>query len=453
MQVSVETVQGLERKITVEVPAENIDGAVKERLQSIKKTARLKGFRPGKIPDKVVQKRFGPQVRGEVLGDLINSSFRDAVVQENLRPAGSPQITPVSGFEAPQSNKGDDSAPFTYEATFEVYPEFEPKFDNSIKVEKPIVEISDGDIKDMLDNLRKQRTEYVAVERAAADDDQVVIDFVGSVDGEEFPGGSAEAAPLVLGSGAMIPGFEDQLQGVTGGEERTITVTFPQEYHADELAGKDAEFKIKVQEVKEPVVPELNEELVKSFGIEDGNIDSLRADIKKNMDRELQQRLDARIKEQVMDGLLEMNDIEVPKALTQEEIGRLREQMAGQMPPDSDTSQLPDELFEAEANKRVRLGLVIGEIVRQQEIKADAAAVRKEVESMASSYQEPQQVIDYYYGNPELLQNIEGLILEKAVTDCVLEAASVEDKPSTFKETMNPPVAEAETEADGKESG
>ena len=439
MQVSVETVQGLERKITVEVPAENIHDAVNERLQSISKTARLKGFRPGKVPYKVVQKRFGPQVRGEVLGDLINSSFRDAVVQENLRPAGSPQIEPVSDFESK-----DTSLPFTYTATFEVYPEFEPKFDDSIKVEKPVVEITESDIQDMLDNLCKQRTEYVDVDRAAANEDQVVIDFVGSVDGEEFPGGKAEGVPLVLGSDAMIPGFETQLVGVTKGEERTINITFPEQYHAEELAGKEAVFKITVHEVKQPEVPELNEELVKSFGIEDGNIDSLRADIRKNMDRELQQRLDARIKEQVMEGLLEMNDIGVPKALTQEEIGRLREQMSGQMPPDSDMSQLPDELFEKEANKRVRLGLVIGEIVRQQEIKADAAAVRQEVEAMAASYQEPQQVIDYYYGNPELLQNIEGLVLEKAVTNCVLEAATVEDKASTFKETMNPPAADAE---------
>ncbi len=444
MQVSVETVQGLERKITVEVPAENIHDAVNERLQSISKTARLKGFRPGKVPYKVVQKRFGPQVRGEVLGDLINSSFRDAVIQEKLRPAGSPQIEPVSDFESK-----DNSLPFTYTATFEVYPEFEPKYDNSIKVEKPVVEISDSDIQEMLDNLRKQRTEYNEVDRAAADDDQVVIDFVGSVDGEEFPGGKAEGAPLVLGSGAMIPGFEEQLVGVTKGEERTINVTFPEQYHSADLAGKEAEFKITVQDVKAPEVPELNEELVKSFGIEDGNIETLRADIRKNMDRELQQRLDSSIKEQVMEGLLELNDIDVPKALTQEEIGRLREQMAGQMPPDSDTSQLPDELFEQEANKRVRLGLVIGEIVRQQEIKADAASVRQEVEAMASSYQEPQQVIDYYYGNPELLQNIEGLVLEKAVTNCVLEAATVEDKPSTFKETMNPPAAEGQEQESG----
>lgn len=439
MQVSVETVQGLERKITVEVPAENIHDAVNERLQSISKTARLKGFRPGKVPYKVVQKRFGPQVRGEVLGDLINSSFRDAVVQEKLRPAGSPQIEPVSDFESK-----DTSLPFTYTATFEVYPEFEPKFDDSIKVEKPVVDITDSDIQDMLDNLCKQRTEYVDVDRAAVDEDQLVIDFVGSVDGEEFPGGKAEGAPLVLGSDAMIPGFEKQLIGATKGEERTINITFPEQYHAEELAGKEAEFKITVHEVKQPEVPELNEELVKSFGIEDGNIDSLRADIRKNMDRELQQRLDARIKEQVMEGLLELNDIDVPKALTQEEIGRLREQMSGQMPSDSDMSQLPDELFEKEANKRVRLGLVIGEIVRQQDIKADAATVRQEVEAMAASYQEPQQVIDYYYGNPDLLQNIEGLVLEKAVTSCVLEAATVEDMPSTFKETMNPPPADAE---------
>jgi len=451
MQVSVETVQGLERKITVEVPAENIQDAVNERLQSISKTARIKGFRPGKIPYKVVQKRFGPQVRNEVLGDVINNSFRDAVVQEKLRPAGSPQIEPVSDLDSP-----DASLPFTYTATFEVYPEFEPRFDSSIKVEKAVVEISDDDVNEMVDNLCKQRTEYVDVDRASVDEDQVVIDFTGSIDGEEFEGGKAESAPLVLGSGAMIPGFEDQLVGVTKGEEKTIKVDFPEQYHASELAGKEASFDITVHAVKEPEVPELDEELVKSFGIEDGKIESLRADIRKNMDRELQQRLDASVKEQVMEGLLELNNIDVPKALIQEEIGRLREQMSGQMPPDADSSQLPDELFEGEANKRVRLGLVIGEIVRQQEIKADAAAVRQEVETMASTYQEPQQVIDYYYGNPQMLQNIEGLILEKAVTDCVLDSATVENKNSTFKETMNPePAANVseDVEAAEPESG
>jgi len=327
MQVSVETTSGLERKMTVEVPAEEISSAMKERMQSIGKTARIKGFRPGKIPLKVLQKRYGPQVRMEVIGDLVNSSYDMQDKQADVD--------------------------FTYTATFEVYPEFEPRYDDSISVEKSQVDIEESDIDDMLDNLLKQRTEYEAVQRKAENDDQIIIDFVGSLDGEEFDGGKAEKAPLVLGSGAMIPGFEDQLTGVT---------------------------------VKEAVIPEPNEELIKSFGIEDGTIESLRADIQKNMERELEQRLEAKVKQQVMDGLLEINEIDVPVALP-------------------DVNHLADELFSSEADKRVRLGLVIGEIVRRDGIRADSADVRKEVERMAATYQEPQHVIDYYYNNAELLQN------------------------------------------------
>ena len=447
MQVSIETTQGLERKMTIEVPAEEISSAVSERLQSIKKTARLKGFRPGKVPMKVVQKRFGPQVRLEVLGDVINSSFRDAVVQEQLRPAGSPQFEPLSDPEEKQPD-----LPFTYTATFEVYPEFEPKFNDSIKIESKQADVEESDIDEMLDNLLKQRTEYQSVERQAGDDDQVVIDFTGSVDGEEFDGGKAEKAPLVLGSGAMIPGFEDQLLGVNGGEEKTIEVKFPDDYHASELAGKTADFRIKVHEVKEPVTPELDEEMVKSFGIEDGNVDTLRADIRKNMERELQQRKEADVKQQVMDGLLALNEIDVPNALLQDEIGRMREQMMQQMPEGSET-HLSDELFSDEADKRVRLGLVVGEIVRAKEIRAEPAAVREEVETIASTYQEPQHVIDYYYGNPEMLKNVEGLVLEKAVTDSILEVASVNEIRSTFKEIMNPTPAVAEAGEEVAEEG
>jgi len=446
MQVSVETTSGLERKMTVEVPAEEISSAVKERMQSIGKTARIKGFRPGKIPLKVLQKRYGPQVRMEVIGDLVNSSYQEAVTQENLRPAGNPQIEPVGDMADMQDKQAD--VDFTYTATFEVYPEFEPRYDDSISVEKSQVDIEESDIDDMLDNLLKQRTEYEAVERKAENDDQIIIDFVGSLDGEEFDGGKAEKAPLVLGSGAMIPGFEDQLTGVTAGEEKNIDVDFPEDYHSEQLAGKTANFSIKVHEVKEAVIPEPNEELIKSFGIEDGKIESLRADIKKNMERELDQRLEAKVKQQVMDGLLEINEIDVPVALRQQEIERLREQTAQQMPEGADVNHLADELFSSEADKRVRLGLVIGEIVRRDGIRADSADVRAEVERMAATYQEPQHVIDYYYNNAELLQNVEGMVLERAVTERVMAAATVSESRATFKEIMHP---EQSAEADVEE--
>jgi len=444
MQVSVETTQGLERRMTVALPSEDIDSAVLERLQSLSKTTRMNGFRPGKVPFNVVKKRYEPQVRGEVLGSMINRSYFDAVQQENLRPAGQPDIVPAP------SSEGDEEAGFSFVATFEVYPEFDPVFNDSITVTRPLVTIEDSDVDEMLENLRKQRTEYVAVERESANDDQIVIDFVGRIDGEEFDGGKAEKAPLVLGSNAMIPGFESQLLGLKAGDEKTITVTFPEDYQAEHLAGKDTEFDIKVHEVKESSLPEFDEEMIKSFGIEDGTLESLRADIRKNMERELKQRVESQVKTQVMDGLVELNPIDVPSALVAEEIKRQREQLMQQMPADSDSSMLADELFSEQATRRVQLGLVVGEIIQQKEIKADAAAVRKQIEELASSYQDPQQVIDYYYGNQEMLKNIEGLVLEEAVTTAVLDAATVVDEPTTFKDIMNP--SEPEAPADSENS-
>lgn len=437
MQVSVETTQGLERRMTVALPAEDIDSAVLERLQSLSKTTRMNGFRPGKVPFKVVKKRYEPQVRSEILGSMINRSYYDAVQQEKLRPAGQPDIVPGD------PSASDEQTGFSFVATFEVYPEFEPVYNDTVTVTRPVVEIQEADIEDMLENLRKQRTEYVTVERESRDDDQIIIDFTGRIDGEEFDGGKAEKAPLVLGSNAMIPGFETQLVGVKAGDEKTIEVTFPDDYQADHLAGKDTQFDIKVHEVKESKLPEFDEELVKSFGIEDGTLESLRADIRKNMERELKQRVDGQVKTQIMDGLVKLNAIDVPSALVSEEIERQREQLMQQMPAESDSSMLSDDLFTDQATRRVQLGLVIGEIIQRREIKADAAAVREQVEQLASSYQDPQQVIDYYYGNPEMLKNIEGMVLEEAVTAVVLEAATVVDEPTTFKDVMNPPEAQA----------
>ncbi|MBX2886584.1 MAG: trigger factor [Granulosicoccus sp.] len=442
MQVSVETTQGLERRMVVALPSDDIDSAVHERLQNLSKTTRMNGFRPGKVPYKVVKKRYEPQVRNEVLGSLINRSFFDAVRQENLRPAGQPNIEAQD-----ETQNEDEEIGFSFVATFEVYPEFEPVYNESVQIKRPQVAISEDDIDEMLQNLQKQRTEYVAVERASASDDQIVIDFTGRIEGEEFDGGKAEKAPLVIGSNAMIPGFESQLHDLKAGDSKVITVTFPEEYQAEHLAGKEAEFDIHVHEVKEAKLPEMDAELVKSFGIEDGTVESLRADIRKNMETELKQRVDGKIKSQVMDALVNLNPIDVPTALVAEEIQRQREQMLEQMPPDTDATKLPDELFAEQARRRVVLGLVIGEIIQQREIKADAEAVRSQVEKLASSYQDPQQVIDYYYGNAEMLKNIEGLVLEEAVTAEVLDVATVTDESTTFKDIMNPaPVVDEEDE-------
>ena len=442
MQVSVESTGTLGRRMTVALPNDDVETAVADRLQNISKTARLNGFRPGKVPFKVVKKRFEPQVRSEVLGSLISSSLQDALRQEDIRLAGQPAIESV---EEPGKNgvADDPETGFRYIATFEVYPEFEPSYGDSIAVTRPVVEIVEADIDEMVESLRKQRMDYSLVDRAAADEDQVIMDFKGYIDDELFDGGSAEKAPLVLGSKAMIPGFEEQIVGVKAGDEKSIEVNFPETYQAEHLAGKAARFDVVVHEVKEAVLPELDEEMVKSFGIEDGTVESLRTDIRRNMERELGQRVDSQIKSQVMDGLVDCNEIEVPEALIVDEIGRQREQLLQQMPAGTDSSFLADELFREQAIKRVRLGLVVGEIIRRDEIKADAAAVRAQIEKLASSYQDPQEVIDHYYGDQEMLRNIEGLVLEEAVTERVLAVSSVTDEQKSFKEIMNPPTPEA----------
>jgi len=426
--------------MTVALPSDDVESAVDERLKTIGRTARINGFRPGKVPAKVVRKRYEPQVRSEVLGSLINRSLRDAIRQENIRLAGQPEIEAID--EAPAVADGQDAADvpgFTYTARFEVYPEFQAQFDGSIAVTRPTVTIGEADVDEMIDSLRQQRTEFTTVERAAAKDDQVIIDFTGYIDDEAFEGGAAEKAPLVIGSNAMIPGFEDQLIGVSAGEERSIEVSFPEGYQAEHLAGKAARFDVKVHEVKQSELPEMNEELVKSFGIEDGQVESLRADIRKNMERELDQRVETEIKSQVMDGLVASNPIEVPEALVGEEIQRQKQQLMGQMPEGADASMLSDDLFREQSIKRVRLGLVVGEIIRAAELEADAVSVRARIETLASSYQDPQEVIDHYYGNPEMLRNIEGLVLEEAVTERVLSEATVTDEARSFKDMMNPP--------------
>ena len=448
MQVSVETTSGLERKMTVDVPAEGLGEKINEKLQSIAKTARLNGFRPGKVPLSVVRKRYGEQVRGEVVSDMIMESMQSAMEQEKLRVAGQPRLEAFPDLESIGEN-------LSYTAVFEVYPEFDPVYEAGVKVEKPAVTIESSDVDTMVDNLRKQRIHYHDTDRAAANDDQITIDFVGSIDGVPFEGGAAEKTPLVLGSGSMIPGFEDQLLGVVAGEEKNIKVSFPENYQAAELAGKEADFLINVHAVAEPHLPELDEETIKSFGIEDGTIESLRADIEKNMQRELDQRVNANVKQQVMSGLLELNSIEVPSALVSQEIGRLREQLAQQMPEEMrekavTSEMLPDDMFAEEAGRRVTLGLVMGEIIKKDDIKATDDDVRAHVESMAASYENPEAVVEYYMSNQEFLENVQGVVVEELVTQKIVEHAEVSDKPMTFQEIMNPapPEAEAETETE-----
>ena len=437
MQVSVENTSALERRMTIAVPAERVENEVNKRLQQTAKRAKVAGFRPGKVPMSVIRQRFEADARQEAFGDLVQASFYEAIVEQKLNPAGAPAVEPKS-FE-----KGKD---LEFVATFEVFPEFTVAGLESISVERLSAEVADADLDNMLEVLRKQNTRFEAVERAAQNDDQVNIDFVGKVDGEVFAGGSAKGTQLVLGSGRMIPGFEDGLVGAKAGEERVVNVTFPEDYQNLDLAGKAAEFTITVNSVSAPVLPELNEEFFAQFGIKESTLEGFRAEVRKNMERELRQAIKTKVKNQVMDGLLAANPIEVPKALLENEVNRLRVQAVQQFGGNIKPEQLPAELFEEQAKRRVVLGLIVAEVVKQFELKPDDAKVREMIEEMASAYQEPEQVIAWYYKNDQQLNEVRSVVLEEQVVDTVLQKATVTDKSVSYEDAVKPAQAPAEAE-------
>ncbi|WDE00876.1 trigger factor [Thalassomonas actiniarum] len=432
MQVSVETTQGLERRLTISVPAETVDVEVKNRLRHLGKTQRINGFRPGKVPVSVIQKRYGQSVRQEVAGELMQRNFVEAIVAEKINPAGRPQFVAKSN---------EDGKPLEFEATFEVYPEVELKDLEKIAVERPQVEVTDKDLDEMFVTLQNQHKTWKENKRKTKNGDKLTIDFNGRVDGEEFEGGKAEGFELELGSGRMIPGFEKEIVGMKVGEEKTITVTFPEDYHAENLKGKDAEFDIVVHKTEGPVLPEVDEEFAKLFGVEEGGVDALREEVGKNMQRELTQAVKAKVKEQVIEGLLEANELELPSALVAQEVDVLRQQamqrFAGQMDA-ANLPQLPDDMFEEQAKRRVKVGLLLGEVIKVNELKVDEAKVKELIESAASAYEDPQEVIDYYSSNKELNQQMQNVALEEQAVELLLEKAAVKDVEASFKDIMNP---------------
>ncbi|WP_369990622.1 trigger factor [Pseudomonas xanthosomatis] len=437
MQVSVENTSALERRMTIAVPAERVENEVNKRLQQTAKRAKVAGFRPGKVPMSVIRQRFEADARQEAFGDLVQATFYEAIVEQKLNPAGAPAVEPKS-FE-----KGKD---LEFVAIFEVFPEFTVAGFDSIAVERLSAEVADADLDNMLEVLRKQNTRFETVERAAQNDDQVNIDFVGKVDGEVFAGGSAKGTQLVLGSGRMIPGFEDGLVGAKAGEERVVNVTFPEDYQNLDLAGKAAEFTITVNSVSAPALPELNEEFFAQFGIKESTLEGFRTEVRKNMERELRQAIKAKVKNQVMDGLLAANPIEVPKALLENEVNRLRVQAVQQFGGNIKPEQLPAELFSEQAKRRVVLGLIVAEVVKQFDLKPDEAEVRKVIEEMASAYQEPEQVVAWYYKNDQQLNEVRSVVLEEQVVDTVLQKATVTDKSVSYEEAVKPAQAPAEAE-------
>ena len=440
MQVSVETTSGLERRLIVGVPSSRVDSAVDSRLQEAAKTVKLNGFRPGKVPMRVIRQRFGQSVRMEVLGQVMNDSFYEAIQQQGLKPAGRPEIEPKSL---------DEGKDIEFVATFEEFPEIELKDYSSIEVKKPVAEITTADIDEMIENLRTQRASWEVAERAAAEGDQVNIDFAGTKNGEEFEGGKAEGTDLELGSGRMIPGFEDGIVGMTAGEEKVVALTFPEDYHSEELKGAAVEFKIKVNEVKERKLPELDDEFFKAFGVEEGGEEAFRAEVEKNMARELKNATKNRIKTQVMDGVLAVHgDLQVPKALISQEIDALRNQQMQQFGALAEKLNpadiLPDDLFRDNAERRVKLGLVLNELISSEEIKADADKVRETLEEMAASYEDKEEVINWYMSQPQQLQQIEGIVIEEQVVEKLLEKSKVSEETLSYKEVMSPPSSEDE---------
>jgi trigger factor len=428
MQVSVETTGALERRMEVQVPAERVEKAIDERLKSMSRTVRLKGFRPGKVPVNVVRQQFGQQVRQEVLGDVVQSTFAEAVSQQNLNPATGPRIEPIS------TEKGSD---LKYRAVFEIFPQVDLKGVESIEVSRPAAEVNTADVDAMIENLRQQRPTFVAVEREAQDTDRVTIDFNGTIDGKPFDGGSGENVPVVLGAGRMLADFEAGLKGVRAGEEKTIDMIFPQNYGGADLAGKSVQFAIKVHSVEEQKLPELDDEFCKTYGVEEGGIERLRQEVEDNMRRELADAIRGRIKKQVLDALLAANPLELPKSLVDAQVRELQLD-AGRRMGAKDVSQLPPaEGFAEPARRRVALSLLINEAIKQGDIKVDQAKVMERFEELAQQFPDADKALQTYRSNPQIRRQMEAGVLEDQTIDWILERAKVTDQPSTFKELMN----------------
>lgn len=428
MQASVEVTSGLERRLTVAVPAERIEGAIEERLKDAASKVRLPGFRPGKVPMSEVRRRFAGSVRQEVLGEIMRDSYVEAVREHKLNPAGNPRIEPMT------SDSGKD---LQFVAVFEVYPEVTLTGFSAVRVERPAGEVTDADVEEMILTLRRQRAKPQEVSRAAAMGDVLEVDFVGTRNGEPFAGGSATGAKISLGGGRMIPGFEDGLVGATAGEERTLDLTFPDDYGNEELKGQPATFKVTVRKVLEPVLPELDVAFFNDFGIKSESIEQFRAEVRKNMEREFRAALRNRVKGQVMDQLVQLVNVDVPKALVTQEIQRLRQNMMQQFGgAQVDPSMLPDELFSEQARKSVALGLLVGEIVKSENIRVDGDRVRKQIEEIAESYETPREVVNWYYSNAEQLRQVELSVLEEQVVERVLKDAAVSETTVSYQEAV-----------------
>ncbi|MCB1664547.1 MAG: trigger factor [Pseudomonadales bacterium] len=432
MQVSIETTSGLERRMTVGVPASVVESAISARLQEAAGNVRMNGFRKGKVPMKVIKGRFGRGVRQEVLGEVMSKSYYDAISEQKLKPAGQPRIEPKTLEE------GKD---LEFVAIFEVYPEVTLSDFSKLKVEKLVAEVTDENIDNMIETLRSQRQTWEPITRQAKNKDRLVIDFVGTIDGKEFEGGSGKGVSLILGSGRMIPGFEKGLLKKKAGDEVVLDLEFPEDYQNKDVAGKPVQFTVTVNSASTPVLPELNDEFFAVFGIEEGGEEAFRKEVAANMNRELKNASKAKVKNKVMDLLLKEHTVDLPASLIKGEIDSLRQQALQQFgggQKSIDPSMLPDELFREQAERRIALGLILGEVIKVKELKADPEQVKTTIEDIASTYETPEQVVRWYYSNKDQLAAVESSVLEDQAFDAILADAKVTEKKATYDDVIKP---------------
>ena len=436
MTVNVETLDKLERKITLTLPVETIQSEVNARLKKIARTVKMDGFRPGKVPMTVVAQRYGYSVQFEVMNDKVGEAFSQAANEAKLRVVGQPRIT-----EKEESPEGA----LAFDAIFEVFPEVKINDLSAAEIDRITAEVSDEAIDKTLDILRKQRRTFEprAQDAAAQDDDRVTVDFEGKIDGEPFQGGKAEDFQFIVGEGQMLKEFEDAVRGLKAGDSRTFPLSFPADYHGKDVAGKQADFMVTVKKIEASQLPAIDEELAKSLGIEDGTIDGLRADIKRNLEREVKFRLLARNKNAVMDALIGNAELDVPNASVQSEVERMVEGARAELKQrgikDADKAPIPEEVFRPQAERRVRLGLVVAELVRANELHAKPEQVKAHVEELAASYERPADVVRWYFSDKDRLAEVEAVVIENNVTDFVLGKAKVSEKAVSFDELMAQP--------------
>ena len=432
MQVTVEATQGLERRVKVQVPEDRIQGEISKRLTNIAQNARLPGFRPGKAPMKVIAQRYGKQVREEVVGEIVQSSFQDAIVQESLRPVGTPTIDPLEW----ESGSG-----VAYTAVFDVYPEVSLPPIDSLKIARPEAEVGDGDVNRMLERLRKQRRRWESVQRAATPGDRVVVDFQGTCDGEARDDLKTDGYAVELGAGQLFKQLEDSLLGTEAGQELSLDLHFPSDFGAGELAGKPVHFEVKVNTVEEPVLPEIDDEFATGFGVKEGGIEKLKSEIRDNMQRELEEGIRSTTKQRVMEALLAGRNLDLPESLIEREVQRSLEQRRLELSHSGiDTSEieLDPEDFKQAAGRRVSLGLLVGELIKENGIKADPNEVRSRIDSIASTYEDSGEVVRWYYSEPARLSEVESTVLEDTVVTWILDRATVVPEATSFDELLNP---------------